>query len=116
MPPRPSHWGETLRNFWLLGIAFALAGCNGAIDGAAFVEGVDGLRCMAKVLAVADTGETINEDPIARLTLRVIPPSEAAAFNTTIEATVPRLSVPHRGDTLAVACDPAKPEQTQLIE
>ncbi len=69
---------------------------------------------VANVLAIGDTGETINEDPVARLTLRVAPPHGARPFETTIEATVPRLAVPRKGDTLAVVCDPAKPEQYRI--
>jgi hypothetical protein len=105
-----------MRYFWILGPALLLMGCNGNIDSANFMEGVDGLRCSAKVLAMGDTGETINEDPVARLTLRVTPPAGAKAFDATIEATVPRLSVPRKGDQLAVVCDPAKPENTELLE
>jgi hypothetical protein len=101
---------------WALLAAFALAGCNGHVDGATFAEGPDGLRCSAKVLQVADTGETIDEDPVARLTLLVSPPPGAPAFDATIEATVSRLAIPRNGDTLPVACDPANPGNTELIE
>jgi hypothetical protein len=105
-----------MRGIWLLAAALGLMGCNGSVDGAAFVDGPDGMRCSAKVLAIGDTGETINEDPVARLTLRVSPPPGAKPFETTIEATVPRLAIPRRGDTLAVVCDPANPGNTELIE
>jgi hypothetical protein len=105
-----------MRHFWIFAAALLLMGCNGNIESASFMEGVDGVRCSAKVLAMGDTGETINEDPIARLTLRVTPPAGARAFDATIEATVPRLSVPHKGDQLAVVCDPNSPENTELLE
>jgi hypothetical protein len=105
-----------MRRLWLMAVAAALTGCNGVVDGDAFLEGQDGVRCSAKILAIADTGETINEDPVARLTMRVAPPDDARSFETTIEATVPRLAVPRKGDTLSVACDPANPGDTQLIE
>jgi hypothetical protein len=104
-----------MRSLWVLAL-LALTGCNGVVDSTAFVEGQDGLRCSARVLAIGDTGETINEDPVARLTLRVAPPHGARPFETTIEATVPRLAVPRKGDTLAVVCDPANPGNTQLME
>lgn len=104
-----------MRKIWLAA-AFAVTGCNGVVDSAAFVDGQDGARCSAKVLAIGDTGETINEDPVARLTLRVAPPHGARPFETTIEATVPRLAIPRNGDTLPVVCDPAKPGDTALIE
>jgi hypothetical protein len=105
-----------MRRTWLLLAAFVLVGCNGHVDGAAFAEGPDGLRCSAKVLQVADTGETINEDPVARLTLLVSPPPGAPPFGTTIEATVSRLAFPRNGDMLPVVCDPGNPGNTELIE
>lgn len=105
-----------MRHLWILATALLLMGCNGSIDSAAFIEGVDGQRCAAKVLDVGDTGETINEDPVVRLTLRVAPPERARPFETTIEATVSHLAIPRKADTLVVACDPATPEDTQLIE
>ena len=105
-----------MRHVWLLVGAFAVAGCNGHADGGVLAEGSDGARCSAKVLAVADTGETINEDPVARLTLLVSPPAGAVPFGTTIEATVSRLAMPRSGQILPVVCDPAEPDKTELIE
>jgi hypothetical protein len=105
-----------MRHAWLLLAAFALAGCNGHADGDASADGPDGARCSAKVLGVADTGETINEDPVARLTLLVRPPTGAAPFGTTIEATVSRLAMPRSGEVVPVVCDPSKPDKTELIE
>jgi hypothetical protein len=103
-----------MRHVWLLLATFALAGCNGHADGDASSD--DGVRCSAKVLGVADTGETINEDPVARLTLLVSPPTGAASFGTTIEATVSRLAMPRSGDVVPVVCDPTKPDKTELVE
>jgi hypothetical protein len=54
-----------VRHFWIFGAALFLMGCNGNVDSASFMEGVDGQRCLAMVLGVGDTGETINEDPVA---------------------------------------------------
>jgi hypothetical protein len=103
-----------MRAIWLLAAALALAGCDGNVDEASFTESPNALRCTAKVLHVGDTGETINEDPVARLTLRVIPPGERP-FEATIEATVPRLAVPRPGDILPVVCDPENPGDTELL-
>ncbi len=105
-----------MRNTWLLLAAFALAGCNGHVDGATFAEGPDGVRCSAKVLQVVDTGEMINEDPVARLTLLVTPPPGASSFSATIEATVSSHAIPRSGDMLPVACNPGDPGSTELIE
>jgi hypothetical protein len=104
-----------MRQILILAAALGLMGCNGSVDSAAFVEGVDGLRCSAKVLLVADTGERIDGDPVAELTLRVNPPADKP-FEATIDAEVSPLAFPHKGDTLAVACDPSNPDSTQLIQ
>ena len=102
-----------MRHVMILAAALGLAGCNGSIESASFVEGVDGLRCSAHVLMVNDTGEAIDGDPVAELTLLVNAPDAASSFKTTIDATVPRL--PQKGDTLPVSCDPKSPERTELI-
>ena len=105
-----------MRGAWIVLAALALAGCDGHADGGASADGADGVRCSARVLGVADTGETINEDPVARLTLLISPPAGAAPFGTTIEATVSRLAIPRSGDVLPVVCDPGKPDKTELID
>ncbi len=102
-----------MRYVLIFAAALGLAGCNGSIDRASFVEGVDGLRCSAHVLGVSDTGEAIDGDPVAELKLLVVAPDAARPFETTIDATVPRLPV--KGDTLPVSCDPASPDKTELI-
>lgn len=101
-----------MRQILILAAALGLMGCNGAIDSASFVEGVDGLRCSGHVLGVADTGEAVDGDPVAELTLLVAAPA-ARPFETTIDAIVPRL--PRKGDMLPVSCDPANPDKTELI-
>jgi hypothetical protein len=105
-----------MRGIWLFGAAFALAGCNAHVNGATFTEGPDALRCSARVLAIGDTGATINDDPLARLTLRVSPAHGAGPFEATIETTVSRLAIPRVGDTIPVVCDPANPGNTKLID
>lgn len=108
--------GTVVRKILLFGVALVLAGCDGHVDSATVAEGQSGMRCSAKVLGVADTGETINEDPIARLTLFISPPRGAPPFRATIEATVSRFAMPRNGDLLPVACDPANPAGAELIE
>ena len=104
-----------MRHIWIFCAALALMGCNGNVDDATFVEGVDGLRCSATVLRVGDTGEAIDGDPVIELALSVNAPGQARPFDATIDAAVPRAAVPRQGDPLAVACDPADPDRTQLI-
>ncbi len=105
-----------MRRIWLFAAALALAGCNAHVNGAAFVEGPNGMRCAARLLAIGDTGVTINDDPLAKLTLSVSPPRGLRPFEATIETTVSRLAIPRVGDTLPVVCDPANPGNTKLID
>jgi len=105
-----------MRQFWILGAALALMGCNGSVDGASFVEGVDGLRCTATALLVRDTGERIDGDPVAELSLAVTAPGAPQPFAATIDAAVPSAAFPRQGDVLPVACTPGDPDATQLIQ
>ena len=66
-----------MRHFWVLAAALVLMGCNGSVDGASFVEGLDGLRCTATALFVRDTGEQIDGDPVAELGLAITAPGAA---------------------------------------
>ena len=77
-------------------------------------QAADPGRCSAKVLDIGDTGVTENDNPVARLTLRVTSPGRGGGFVTTIEATVSRLKIPRVGDTLAATCDPANPTSVTL--
>jgi hypothetical protein len=112
------------------------------IDSDAFLEGPHSQRCTAVVQDVSDTGVTINDDPMARLTLTVTAPGTWAVvahgrdgdsqdsrpvsegvqtappppYTATIEALVSRLDVPRRGDQLDVSCDPGNPKNTKLID
>ena len=73
-------------------------------------------RCSAKVLDIGDTGVTENDNPVARLTLKVTLPGRGRGFVTTIEATVSRLKIPRVGDTLAASCDPGNTANVKLLD
>jgi len=67
-----------------------------------------GLPAEAAILEIADTGTTINNDPLVRLTLEVRPPG-GPPFQAHTERVIPRLQIPQiqPGAIVHVMYDPA---------
>ncbi|HLT24689.1 MAG TPA: hypothetical protein VK004_06150 [Ignavibacteria bacterium] len=63
-----------------------------------------GTRADAMVMGVEDTGITINNDPVVRLTIEINSGS-AGSFEKTIETTVSRILIPRKGDIIKVLYD-----------
>src|SRR4051794_37112835 len=89
-----------------------LAGC-GTVDSLTGVSQArdlqkTGLAAKAVVLRIADTGMTVNDDPVAWLDLEVRPDA-GAAFQARTKCLIPRLDVPQfqPGCTVPVRYDPA---------
>ena len=68
-----------------------------------------GKRCPGVVVAVDDTGATINDNPHVRMTVRAEPPGEAP-FNIVKSLTVSRVRIPRAGDRCTVFYDPVNRE------
>ena len=94
---------------------------NSAMDqGQAAMDGVNqmnwvaqyGYEATAEVLAVADTGATVNMNPVVELKLTVTP-AAGAAFGTTARTMVSRIAVPRKGDKLHIKYNPA--DATQIF-
>jgi len=92
---------------------------NSAMDqGQAAIDNVNqmnwaaqnGLDATAEVLSVADTGATINMNPVVELKLKVIP-AVGVAFEITSRTMVSRIAVPCKGDTINLKYNPADPSQ-----
>ena len=83
----------------------ALAGLQNPLVG-------PGQAAVGTVLSVSDTGTTVNDDPLARLRLRVDPADGSASFEAEATTLVPRLAPPRPGDRYAVEYDPA--DRTRL--
>lgn len=73
-----------------------------------------GARGIATVLAVGDTGVTINDDPRVRLRLRIEPADGAEPFEADRAATVSRLAIPRAGDRYEVVYDGAERDEIHL--
>jgi hypothetical protein len=73
-----------------------------------------GVEADATILAVSDTGVTLNKNPYVRLRLRVQPPG-MAMYETEVKAMVSRVSIPRPGDGVRVKFDPDKPEKVIVV-
>jgi len=94
---------------------------NSAMDqGQAAVDGVNemnwvaqnGLEASAEVLSVADTGATINMNPVVELKLKVTP-TAGPVFETTARTMVSRIAVPRKGDKIGIKYNPM--DTTQIF-
>ena len=68
-----------------------------------------GLDATADVLSVADTGATINMNPVVEMKLNVT--SVMCTFETTTRAMVSRIAVPRTGDKINIKYNPSDPTQ-----
>jgi hypothetical protein len=71
----------------------------------------NGVQAVGTVLAVEDTGVTINNNPRVRLRFRIEPSNGVMApYEATKTATVSRLHIPRVGDRFPVWVDPNDPD------
>lgn len=72
-----------------------------------------GVPAQAKILAIEDTGETINDDPVIRLVVDVTPPDRPPFQATIKRLLVSRLEIPQfqPGTVIPVRFDPQDPSR-----
>ena len=73
-----------------------------------------GTPAKATITALEDTGTTINDNPLAKMTIQV-QPDFGAGFTATLEVLVSRLAIPRVGDVLQVRYDPQKPSVMMIV-
>jgi len=73
-----------------------------------------GVEAEATILAVSDTGMTLNKNPYVKLRLRV-EPIGLPAYETEAKAMVSRVAIPRPGDGVRVKFDPEKPEDVIVV-
>ena len=73
-----------------------------------------GLEATAEVLSVADTGATINMNPVVEMKLKVTS-SAGTTFETTAKTMVSRIAVPRTGDKIKIKYTPADPSQIAVL-
>jgi hypothetical protein len=74
----------------------------------------NGKSCTGEVVAIDDTGMTINNNPRVHITVRAEPPGEPP-FTIERTATVSRVNLPRVGDRATVLYDPANREGRNLV-
>jgi hypothetical protein len=74
----------------------------------------NGLEASADVLSVADSGATINMNPLVEMKLHVIP-ATGAAFEATARTIVSRIAVPRKGDRINIKYNPADVSQIFVL-
>jgi hypothetical protein len=120
---------KTINNGMVGGLTKAFMGkgfvdkMNNAMDqGQSAIDGVNqmnwlaqnGLEAAAEVLSVADTGATVNMNPVVALRLKVTT-SAGVAFETTGSTMVSRIAVPRTGDKIKIKYNPADPTQILVM-
>ena len=73
-----------------------------------------GVEAEATILAISDTGVTLNKNPYVKLRLRV-EPIGVAAYETEAKTMVSRVAIPRPGDGVRVKFDPNKPEDVIVV-
>ena len=75
----------------------------------------NGLDAFAEVLSVADTGATVNMNPVVEMKLKVATPT-GVVFETVARTMVSRIAVPRTGDTIKIKYNPADPTQIFVMQ
>ena len=73
-----------------------------------------GVEAEATILAVSDTGVTLNKNPYVRLRLRV-EPMGMPVYETEAKAMVSRVMIPRPGNGVRVKFDPNKPGDVIVV-
>jgi hypothetical protein len=73
-----------------------------------------GIEADATILAISDTGVTLNKNPYVKLRLRV-EPMGMPAYETEVKAMVSRVAIPRPGDGVRVKFDSSKPEDVIVV-
>jgi hypothetical protein len=94
----------------------ALNMANQTLDQGALAEQLaqTGADATAEVIAIQDTGATVNMNPVVLLTLKV-KPKTGAEFQTGGQLMVSRLNVPRPGDQIKIKYNPENITQFVIL-
>jgi hypothetical protein len=89
---------------------------NQTLDQGALAEQLaqTGADATAEVIAIQDTGATVNMNPVVLLTLKV-KPKTGAEFQTGGQLMVSRLNVPRPGDQIKIKYNPENITQFVIL-
>jgi hypothetical protein len=74
-----------------------------------------GVDAPAQILAVQDTGVTVNNNPRVKLPMNVTPPDGGAPFQVSMKHLVSRVAVPRAGDAFMVRYDPEDHDNFAIV-
>ena len=106
-----NHWFERWRHRYAQVMQEATDGWSGINPMKLTQLLVMGERAQATIVAVRDTGMTVNDDPRVELTLRFTPRGASAPVERKMKMLVSRIAVPQRGTTVEIAYDPTDAER-----
>ena len=94
----------------------ALGMANQSLDQNALAQQLaqTGVDATAEVLAVQDTGATVNMNPVVILTLKV-KPDKGDEFQTAGQLMVSRLAIPRSGDQIKIKYNPDNKAQFVIV-
>jgi len=75
---------------------------------------LNGYPGKATIMDLQDTGWTVNDNPMVRMTLD-IQPEVGAKFQVQVKAMVSRLAIPRVGDSFPVKYDPNDPGKVVIV-
>jgi len=75
---------------------------------------LNGYPGKATIVGLEDTGWTVNDNPMVKMTLD-IQPEMGAAFRVEVKAAVSRLAIPKVGDSFPVKYDPNDPGKVVIV-
>lgn len=75
---------------------------------------LNGYPGKATIVGLEDTGWTINDNPMIKMTLS-IQPEMGSEFEVQVKATVSRIAIPRMGDTFPVKYDPNDPSKVVIV-
>ena len=73
-----------------------------------------GEMATATVLSVEDTGMTLNDNPVIKISLKV-KPKVGLAFEETIKTMVSRIAIPRAHDEINVKFNPSNSKQIAIV-
>jgi len=77
---------------------------------------MSGVPATAEVVAIADTGASINDNPVVKLSLKVTPSvGGMPAFETTGQTMVSKIAIPRKGDKINIKYNVSNPAEFVVV-
>ncbi len=77
---------------------------------------MSGLPATAEVVSIQDTGASVNDNPIVKLSLKVTPSvGGMSPFETTGQTMVSKIAIPRKGDKINIKYNMANPAEFVVL-